>query len=125
MSGLFGDDPISATPPIRPGPKRGWYPAPNDPSKEALWDGRDWTGLRRTKAGATPKEQHAQLVCPHCQEKGGVKVTTVVRKKGISGGKATGALFTAGVSLFAVGLSRKEKAQHLHCQNCGMQWDVA
>ena len=48
----------------------------------------------------------------------------VKRKKGVSGGKATGAVLTGGLSLFATGLSRKEKQQELSCSNCGVTWDV-
>lgn len=47
-------------------------------------------------------------ICPHCQTKGFVRTMPVKRKKGISGAKATGALLTAGVSILATGLSRKE-----------------
>ena len=39
-------------------------------------------------------------------------------KKGISGAKATGAILTAGVSLLATGLSRKEGQTQAHCENC-------
>lgn len=65
------------------------------------------------------------LTCPHCGTRGQVSVERLSRKKGISGGKATGALMTGGVSMFATGLSRKEAAQHLVCGNCGIGWDVA
>lgn len=49
----------------------------------------------------------------------GVKV-----KKGISGGKATGAVLTAGFSILATGLSKKDKATQVHCGNCNMTWHV-
>jgi hypothetical protein len=62
------------------------------------------------------------LVCPHCQEKGQVRAKTRTQKKGISGGKATAAVLTAGTSLLAVGLSRKEKATQAHCGNCNSTW---
>lgn len=65
------------------------------------------------------------LMCPHCQTRGAVTSVAVVRKKGISGGKATGALFTGGLSMFATGLSRKEAATQMWCGNCGTRWDVA
>lgn len=65
------------------------------------------------------------LTCPHCGTRGQVSVERLSRKKGISGGKATGALMTGGASMFATGLSRKEAAQHLVCGNCGIGWDVA
>lgn len=53
-------------------------------------------------------EQHQEenknadkIVCPHCHTAGHIKVFNVQRKKGISGGKATGALMTGGVSMAA------------------------
>ena len=63
-----------------------------------------------------------QIVCPHCQERGNVRCQAVKNKKGISGGKATGALMTGGVSMLATGLSRKEAATKAHCGNCGSTW---
>lgn len=65
------------------------------------------------------------VTCPHCGVRGQVSVQRLSRKKGVSGGKATGALMTGGLSMFATGLSRKEGAQHLVCGNCGIGWDVA
>jgi hypothetical protein len=69
-------------------------------------------------------KQQAQIICPHCQTRGSVTARQVTRKKGISGGKATGAVLTGGVSMLATGLSRKESARRLSCSSCGMQWDV-
>jgi hypothetical protein len=43
-------------------------------------------------------------------------------KRGISGGKATGAVLTGGVSMLATGLSRKEAATKATCGNCGSRW---
>lgn len=74
---------------------------------------------------ANRPELNDQVRCPHCGERGHVVIGTVVRKKGISGGKATGALFTGGLSMLATGLSRKEAARHMACGNCRMEWDVA
>jgi hypothetical protein len=54
-------------------------------------------------------EQQSRLVCPHCQTAGSVTARVVTRKKGVSGGKATGAVLTGGVSMLATGLSRKER----------------
>lgn len=62
------------------------------------------------------------MICPHCQEKGTVSLRPVRVKRGISGGKATGAVFTAGLSLLATGLSRKERHLAAHCSNCGVDW---
>lgn len=73
---------------------------------------------------AMPKEPNAHIRCPHCGTTGQVWVHDVVRKKGISGGKATGAIVTGGASLLATGLSRKEGAKHLRCAKCQMEWDA-
>jgi hypothetical protein len=62
-------------------------------------------------------------ICPHCQTKGFVRTMPVKRKKGVSGAKVTGALLTAGVSIFATGLSRKEGMTQAHCENCNSTWD--
>lgn len=63
------------------------------------------------------------VVCPHCQEKGHVRQKAVKQKKGISGGKATAAILTGGVSMLATGLSRKEDAIEAHCGNCRSRWN--
>ena len=47
----------------------------------------------------------------------------IVKKVGISGGKATAALLTAGISTLATGLSRKEKLTQAHCENCDSTWN--
>ena len=62
------------------------------------------------------------MVCPHCQTKGNIRTKSVKQKKGISGGKAVGAILTVGFSLLAVGLSRKEKMTQAHCDNCNSTW---
>jgi hypothetical protein len=64
----------------------------------------------------------SKLVCPHCQVSGKVRTERVKVKRGISGGKATGAVLTAGVSLLATGLARKEMVTQAHCGNCGSTW---
>ncbi|HWA67172.1 MAG TPA: hypothetical protein VG899_12490 [Mycobacteriales bacterium] len=46
------------------------------------------------------------------------------QKKGISGGKAAGAVLTLGVSMLATGLSRKEWVNVMRCANCGMKWQT-
>ena len=63
-----------------------------------------------------------ELICPHCQVKGKIKTKTFLQKKGISGAKATGAIFTVGLSMLATGLSRKENVTEAHCDNCGSTW---
>lgn len=70
-----------------------------------------------------PQEKPSDIiVCPHCHTKGHVSTRQVYLKKGISGGKVMGALFTGGVSLFATGLSRKEQATEAQCSKCGAVW---
>ncbi len=65
---------------------------------------------------------NAQMICPHCQSRGTVRTKRIAQKKGISGGKATAAVLTGGVSILATGLSRKEAATEAHCDNCGSTW---
>jgi hypothetical protein len=75
---------------------------------------------REAAAAAAPGAH--QIVCPHCQVRGHVTTRQVRAKKGVSGGKATGAVLTGGVSLLATGLSRKENQTEMHCGNCNMTW---
>jgi len=65
------------------------------------------------------------IICPHCQTKGKVSTKQIKQKVGISGGKATGAVLTAGISVLATGLSRKQKVTECQCGNCKMKWIVA
>jgi hypothetical protein len=83
------------------------------------------------KTGGTAKDvnrntMHAagdsKIVCPQCGIAGHVSTRRVKAKKGISGGKATGAVLTAGVSILATGLSRKEMVTRAVCANCRSQW---
>lgn len=64
----------------------------------------------------------ARIVCPHCQTSGYVTTRQVKLKRGVSGGKATAALLTAGVSMLATGLSRKERTTEANCGHCGSTW---
>jgi hypothetical protein len=66
--------------------------------------------------------KNAQMICPHCQTKGNVYTERTKMKQGISGGKATGAVLTLGVSMLATGLSRKQKVTKAKCKNCGSEW---
>jgi len=66
--------------------------------------------------------KNAQMICPHCQTKGHVYSERTKMKQGISGGKATGAVLTLGVSMLATGLSRKQKVTKAQCKNCGSEW---
>ncbi len=70
-----------------------------------------------------PRNLRPKVVCKFCNEAGHVTVTPAERKRGISGSKATGALLTGGLSLLAVGLSRKDVVSAMHCHKCSMQWD--
>jgi hypothetical protein len=69
-----------------------------------------------------PRPANAQIECPHCHTRGNVTTETVKVKRGISGGKATGAVMTFGLSMFATGLSRKETRIRLHCSTCTVTW---
>jgi hypothetical protein len=62
------------------------------------------------------------LLCPHCQEKGHVRTQAIDQKKGISGGKAAGAVLTTGVSILFAGLSRHETNTQAYCDNCHSTW---
>ena len=65
----------------------------------------------------------SQIVCAQCHSKGNVTTRKATLKKGISGGKATGAILTGGLSLLGTGLSRKEDATEAKCSNCGSVWN--
>jgi hypothetical protein len=62
------------------------------------------------------------MICPHCQTKGSVTTRQVKKKVGVSGGKATAGILTCGLSLFAVGLSRKAQITEATCSNCSSIW---
>lgn len=67
--------------------------------------------------------RNIMMVCVHCQTKGYIRTKAVKRKKGVHGGKATGAILTGGLSLLVTGLSRKENLTQSHCDNCGSTWE--
>jgi hypothetical protein len=93
--------------------RRGPVPVPAKPTyKEIKQHQLDWRGMQPKPA----------MVCPHCQVKGRVQTREVRAKKGISGGKATAAVLTAGVSMLATGLSRKEVVTEARCANCDSRW---
>jgi hypothetical protein len=62
------------------------------------------------------------LVCPHCQIRGKVRTQQDVVKAGVSGGKATAAVLTGGISLLATGLSRMQHVTAARCGECGSSW---
>ena len=68
-------------------------------------------------------EQNHAITCAQCQKRGYVWTKQIKRKKGVSGGKATGALLTGGISLFLTGLSRKEIITQAHCTYCNSTWE--
>jgi transcription elongation factor Elf1 len=75
-----------------------------------------------TSSASSTRSQNMQMICPHCQTKGSVRTNEIERKVGVSGGKATGAILTGGISLLLTGLSRKESVTQAHCGNCGATW---
>ncbi len=124
---------------IQPTPSSpsGWYQHPTDPNLRSFWDSRKqrWIGSKKAQPGDEERwqqklDQHDaspgrhQLICPHCQVRGRVTSKRVRAKRGISGGKATGAVLTGGLSMLATGLSRKESVTEMSCGNCGTTWTV-
>lgn len=79
-----------------------------------------WVARKRAEKAA----RDAQLVCPHCQVRGRVVSRPLRVKRGVSGGKAAGAVFTMGASMLATGLSRKQWVTRMRCGNCGAGWIV-
>jgi hypothetical protein len=63
-----------------------------------------------------------KIICSQCGENGCVHTKSASKKAGISGGKATAALLTGGISLLGFGLSRKEKVTEAYCGNCKSTW---
>lgn len=101
------------------------YCTAHGPKEPTAWEKRALTtGATTAFAVDTGPRGSAAIVCPHCQTRGQVRTKAVKIKRGISGGKATGALLTAGFSLFATGLSRKETHTECTCRACGMTWLV-
>jgi hypothetical protein len=76
------------------------------------------------KLGIFRGAPNAEIVCPHCGVRGRVHTRPVNRKKGISGGKAVGAILTSGLSMLATGLSRKERETEAWCGNCKSVWTL-
>ena len=78
-----------------------------------------WQQKMRQKLRAKP-----EMVCPHCNTKGTVQTYQAQQKQGISGGKATAAVMTAGVSMLGTGLSRKQSVTQANCTKCGTRWVI-
>lgn len=89
--------------------------------KERYYENKEKEKQRAAKIAAFGHTS-PEMICPHCQTKGQVRTTKITQKKGISGGKATGAVLTGGLSLLATGLSREEVATQAHCDKCGNTW---
>jgi len=77
--------------------------------------------FKQAKKSAKAKKD-AKIVCPHCQTTGHVRTKQTTVKKGISGGKATAAILTGGVSILATGLSQCDSMTQATCSNCGSTW---
>jgi hypothetical protein len=101
--------------PRRRGPRKGTKKAKKRRERHEIEKEREEKRLRFGPVNSA-------LVCSHCQEKGYVRTKTVDQKKGISGGKATAAVLTAGVSTLFAGLSRHEVNTQAHCNNCHSTW---
>lgn len=103
--------------------------AANKREQEALskmsQEERDAYFAKKREAAATLTwgSLNPNMICPHCQTRGRVRTTNVKLKKGISGGKATAAVLTGGVSILATGLSRKEATTRAHCDKCSSTWN--
>lgn len=67
-------------------------------------------------------KKNPAMVCPHCQTRGSVRTKQVEQKVGVSGGKATAAVLTGGLSLLVAGLSRKQQVTQAHCDTCKATW---
>ena len=102
------------------GPKTGRAKPGKPPDKSSAGKPPD----KSSAAKPPDKSGAAQMVCPHCQVRGQVHTKRVKVKRGISGGKATGAVLTAGFSILATGLSRKEAATQATCNNCRVTWMI-
>jgi len=70
------------------------------------------------------RDADTRLICPHCQTTGSVTSRTGKARKGISGGKAVGAVLTGGISILGTGLSRRQAVTVRTCSNCNTRWEV-
>lgn len=118
----------------------GWHPAPDRPGQLRYWDGNLWTvhyapmppplpvpayAPPVARVAPTAAREPKGLRCPHCGAVGRIKTKRVKQKAGVSGAKATGAVLTAGFSVLATGLSRKQDVTEMRCKSCKMVWHVA
>ena len=77
---------------------------------------------KKAKEREEKAARDAKLLCPHCQKFGFVKTEATVVKRGVSGGKATAALLTGGLTMLATGLSQEDTMTKATCANCGSTW---
>lgn len=68
--------------------------------------------------------KNIKMVCPYCQTKGYIETRRTIKKKGISGSKATAGFITGGLSLFVTGLSKKEQVTEVKCTHCNTEWTI-
>jgi hypothetical protein len=100
-----------------------------------IWRGTQKANEELKRRNTLPPEEKAKedaerdfgsvnpaMICPHCQTQGKIRTKPVERKTGISGGKATAAVLTGGVSVLATGLSQKEGLTQAHCEGCNNTW---
>jgi hypothetical protein len=83
------------------------------------------TSAQTVRTGAQPpavQSGDAAMICPHCSTRGRVRTRSLKVKKGVSGGKATAAILTGGISVLGTGLSRKEGVTEATCGQCGTTW---
>lgn len=64
----------------------------------------------------------ANIVCPHCLERGYTRTKRVRARRGVSGGKLVAAMLTCGFSILLCGLTRVEKKTSARCKHCGQEW---
>ncbi len=91
-------------------------------AQRAVRAGERREALATLQAESRYGRRNPAMICPHCQQQGTVHTRPVTQKKGVSGGKATAAVLTGGISLLATGLSRKEQNTQAHCVNCNSTW---
>lgn len=98
-----------------------------DPAVRAAATGQ-WRKGKLNEPGAWPQasepDSDSRIVCPHCQTAGKVRSEQVKVKRGVSGGKATAAVLTGGLSTLGTGLSRKQTVTSMRCGNCRTTWTV-
>jgi hypothetical protein len=82
----------------------------------------DEMGFMSLMADITFGPVNPPVRCPYCGCTNCVRTKREKVKSGISGGKATGAILTGGVSLLATGLSRKQWVTKCVCTNCKSQY---